>query len=211
MLLVGLAVLAAVLCLKFTHTRTMAIFTTSSRSVPMANNGTVSDIPTHLLELLTPKCKACIERLRTCRIDRPDLYVNSHNPRKVPPDNHAIPRSSRQPTSKLAAVLVLLYEQAGELRVLLTTRSKSLRAHPGQTALPGGKADDGDESLVWTAVSSLCFIYYVSLAAHSYCPSCAHCILTPDSSFCAPTPFSSVKQMKKSVSLFRPHHPTYTS
>jgi 8-oxo-dGTP pyrophosphatase MutT (NUDIX family) len=50
-------------------------------------------------------------------------------------------------------VLVLLYEQAGELRVLLTTRSKSLRAHPGQTALPGGKADEGDESLVWTAVS----------------------------------------------------------
>ncbi|KIK34716.1 hypothetical protein CY34DRAFT_97456, partial [Suillus luteus UH-Slu-Lm8-n1] len=56
------------------------------------------------------------------------------------------------PTSKLAAVLVLLYEQAGELRVLLTTRSKSLRAHPGQTALPGGKADEGDESLVWTAL-----------------------------------------------------------
>jgi 8-oxo-dGTP pyrophosphatase MutT (NUDIX family) len=51
-------------------------------------------------------------------------------------------------------VLVLLYEQAGELRVLLTTRSKSLRAHPGQTALPGGKADEGDESLVWTAVSA---------------------------------------------------------
>ena len=159
-LLVGLAVLVAVLCLKFTHTRTMAIFT-SSRSVPMANDGIGSDIPTHLLELLTPKCKACIERLRTCRIDRPDLYVNSHNPSKVPPYNHAIPRSSRQPTSKLAAVLVLLYEQAGELRVLLTTRSKSLRAHPGQTALPGGKADDGDESLVWTAVSSLCFIYYM--------------------------------------------------
>ncbi|KAG2119957.1 NUDIX hydrolase domain-like protein, partial [Suillus cothurnatus] len=53
---------------------------------------------------------------------------------------------------KLAAVLVLLYEQAGELRVLLTTRSKSLRAHPGQTVLPGGKADEGDESLVWTAL-----------------------------------------------------------
>ncbi|KAG1870676.1 hypothetical protein DFJ58DRAFT_21365 [Suillus subalutaceus] len=35
---------------------------------------------------------------------------------------------------------------------ILTTRSKSLRAHPEQTALPGGKADEGDESLVWTAL-----------------------------------------------------------
>lgn len=53
---------------------------------------------------------------------------------------------------KLAAVLVLLYEEGGELRVLLTTRSKLLRAHPGQTALPGGKADETDADLVYTAV-----------------------------------------------------------
>ncbi|KAG1905338.1 NUDIX hydrolase domain-like protein [Suillus fuscotomentosus] len=92
----------------------------------------LGDIRTHVLKRLTSKSRACVERLRTCQLDRPDL--------------------SRQPTSKLAAVLVLLYEQAGELRVLLTTRSKSLRAHPGQTALPGGKADEGDESLVWTAL-----------------------------------------------------------
>jgi len=31
-------------------------------------------------------------------------------------------------------VLVLLYEREGALRVLLTTRSKELRSHPGQTA-----------------------------------------------------------------------------
>jgi len=37
------------------------------------------------------------------------------------------------------------------LRVLLTTRSKNLRSHPGQTALPGGKYDGTDESLVATA------------------------------------------------------------
>lgn len=50
---------------------------------------------------------------------------------------------------------MLLYEQAGELRVLLTTRSKALRTHAGQTALPGGKVDEGDESFVKTAVSQL--------------------------------------------------------
>ncbi|KAG8213157.1 hypothetical protein J3R82DRAFT_11565 [Butyriboletus roseoflavus] len=62
-------------------------------------------------------------------------------------------RSSKSGISrkKLAAVLVLLYEQGGELRVLLTTRSKLLREHPGQTALPGGKANETDADLVYTA------------------------------------------------------------
>ncbi|KAH0833166.1 hypothetical protein J3R83DRAFT_12193 [Lanmaoa asiatica] len=61
------------------------------------------------------------------------------------------PSKSGIPRKKLAAVLVLLYEKGGELRVLLTTRSKLLRAHPGQTALPGGKADETDTDLVYTA------------------------------------------------------------
>ena len=53
-----------------------------------------------------------------------------------------------------AAVLVLLYERPGcaGLRVLLTTRSKELRSHPGQTALPGGKVDQSDAGVVETAV-----------------------------------------------------------
>ncbi|KAF9779282.1 NUDIX hydrolase domain-like protein, partial [Thelephora terrestris] len=49
------------------------------------------------------------------------------------------------------AVLILLFEKEGSLRVLLTTRSKNLRSHPGQTALPGGMYDETDESLVATA------------------------------------------------------------
>jgi len=36
--------------------------------------------------------------------------------------------------------------------VLLTTRSKELRSHPGQTALPGGKVDKSDAGVVETAV-----------------------------------------------------------
>ncbi|KAH8090769.1 NUDIX hydrolase domain-like protein [Filobasidium floriforme] len=45
-----------------------------------------------------------------------------------------------------AAVLVALYETAEKdgLRVLLTTRATTLRSHPGQTALPGGKVDKTD-------------------------------------------------------------------
>ncbi|KAF9243554.1 NUDIX hydrolase domain-like protein [Melanogaster broomeanus] len=84
------------------------------------------------LEALCERTKLGIERLREYSLrGRPEL--------------------SGIPVKKLAAVLVLLYEEAGELRVLLTTRSKLLRAHPGQTALPGGKVDESDESLVHTA------------------------------------------------------------
>ena len=61
--------------------------------------------------------------------------------------------------SKLAAVLVLLYEQNENLKVLLTTRSKSLRSHPGQTALPGGKYDESDTTLIETAVSALQYLF----------------------------------------------------
>lgn len=47
----------------------------------------------------------------------------------------------------------MLFELDGALRVLLTTRSKSLRSHPGQTALPGGKIDPSDKNVIATAVS----------------------------------------------------------
>ncbi|KAJ7108739.1 NUDIX hydrolase domain-like protein [Mycena epipterygia] len=71
------------------------------------------------------------------------MRLVSHN--WDPPDLSAFPRS------RLAAVLVLLYEEVGELRVLLTTRSKALRTHAGQTALPGGRVDESDADLVQTA------------------------------------------------------------
>lgn len=58
-----------------------------------------------------------------------------------------------KPTSRLAAVLVLLFEKHGHLRVLLTTRAKQLRTHGGETSLPGGKMEDGDRDIITTAVS----------------------------------------------------------
>lgn len=45
------------------------------------------------------------------------------------------------PKRKTAAVLILLFERQSVLRVLLTTRSKHLRTHPGQvrnTSQPHG-------------------------------------------------------------------------
>jgi len=53
--------------------------------------------------------------------------------------------------TRQAAVLALLYERDGRLRVLLTTRSKSMRKHPGQVALPGGKCESTDPGPIFTA------------------------------------------------------------
>ncbi|KAJ7436739.1 NUDIX hydrolase domain-like protein [Mycena latifolia] len=88
-------------------------------------------LPPKALAGLSPPSKASITRLVSHNWDPPDL--------------------SAFPKSRLAAVLVLLYEEVGGLRVLLTTRSKALRTHAGQTAFPGGRADESDSDLVQTA------------------------------------------------------------
>lgn len=55
------------------------------------------------------------------------------------------------PRGRRAAVLVVLFAgRAGEIRVLLTKRSRQLRQFAGHVSLPGGKAD-GDESAVEAA------------------------------------------------------------
>ncbi|KAH8918789.1 hypothetical protein BT69DRAFT_1337886, partial [Atractiella rhizophila] len=57
------------------------------------------------------------------------------------------------PRKRLAAVLVLLsINENGDLQVTLTTRSKKLRSHPGETALPGGKVDEIDATVRETAL-----------------------------------------------------------
>ncbi|WVW78330.1 hypothetical protein I302_100284 [Kwoniella bestiolae CBS 10118] len=54
---------------------------------------------------------------------------------------------------KQAAVLVALFQKEGDdkLHVLLTTRAKTMRRHPSQTALPGGKVDPEDPDVIHTA------------------------------------------------------------
>jgi 8-oxo-dGTP pyrophosphatase MutT (NUDIX family) len=50
-----------------------------------------------------------------------------------------------------AAVLVALFEQDGEARVILTVRSDRLRSHTGEVAFPGGRVEQG-ESVVEAAL-----------------------------------------------------------
>lgn len=51
-----------------------------------------------------------------------------------------------------SAVLVPLYERDGEAWVVLTRRSRRLRAHAGEVSFPGGRFEDGDADLVATAL-----------------------------------------------------------
>jgi hypothetical protein len=124
---------------------------------PTPVSGTISD---DALAALSESSRACIERL--CK----------HEPERFELTNEYVLDAFFGPMRRwrlillhnhrhvLAAVLVLLYERAGTpshrgsggLRVLLTTRSKELRSHPGETALPGGKVDQSDAGVVETAV-----------------------------------------------------------
>lgn len=59
----------------------------------------------------------------------------------------------RPVSSKEAAVLVPLFQGShGEVRVLLTKRSRRLTTHPGEVSLPGGKRDPGDVDAIDTAL-----------------------------------------------------------
>ncbi|KAI4522136.1 hypothetical protein K525DRAFT_284037 [Schizophyllum commune Loenen D] len=90
--------------------------------------------PSTALEGLSGTSRQCIHRLR-------DYY-----------STNTLADLSAHPTSKLAGVLVLLFERDEQLHILLTTRSKSLRTHSGQTALPGGRVDPTDANVVETAL-----------------------------------------------------------
>jgi 8-oxo-dGTP pyrophosphatase MutT (NUDIX family) len=57
-----------------------------------------------------------------------------------------------QPESRDAAVLVPLFEEAGEARLILTKRPDTMPSHQGEIAFPGGKHDPGDPDLVATAL-----------------------------------------------------------
>jgi 8-oxo-dGTP pyrophosphatase MutT (NUDIX family) len=53
---------------------------------------------------------------------------------------------------RASAVLAPLYEEGGELHVVLTRRTWNLRTHSGEVSFPGGRQDDGDADLWATAL-----------------------------------------------------------
>ncbi len=66
---------------------------------------------------------------------------------KMAPFPRAVRRPAQRPGEpRIGAVLLLLYEHAGELQLVLTRRRDDLPSHSGQISFPGGRRDP-DESL----------------------------------------------------------------
>ncbi|KAF9449059.1 hypothetical protein P691DRAFT_728642 [Macrolepiota fuliginosa MF-IS2] len=87
--------------------------------------------PSSRIAQLTPESRQCLYRLASYRPQKPTVTV---------------------PRSRRAAVLVALFiGRSGDLYVLLSRRSASLRTYAGDTSLPGGKVDKGDKSIEHTA------------------------------------------------------------
>ena len=68
--------------------------------------------------------------------------IIADRPRKIIKDKGRIP----------AAVLILLYEKAGEVYLLFTRRTEKVANHKGQISFPGGVRDHKDESWETTAL-----------------------------------------------------------
>ena len=54
--------------------------------------------------------------------------------------------------SRHAAVLIPLFQDGSDIRVLLTQRTQTVEAHKGQISFPGGRIDEKDRSLLETAL-----------------------------------------------------------
>ena len=78
-------------------------------------------------------------------LDQVETALRNHPPARR---DHLAGSDARE-----AAVLVAMFEEAGEVRMILTKRPDTLPTHQGQIAFPGGKFDPGvDRSLVSTAL-----------------------------------------------------------
>ena len=62
------------------------------------------------------------------------------------------PQTQAEWDARPAAVLVPLYRERGEWRVLLTQRTDLVEHHKGQVSFPGGRVDDDDGDRVQTAL-----------------------------------------------------------
>jgi 8-oxo-dGTP pyrophosphatase MutT (NUDIX family) len=55
------------------------------------------------------------------------------------------------PTARPAAVLVPIFEESGEARIILTKRPETMPSHQGEIAFPGGKLEPGVDATLQAA------------------------------------------------------------
>jgi 8-oxo-dGTP pyrophosphatase MutT (NUDIX family) len=84
---------------------------------------------------------------RTVDLAALERALAARGPGRVRPDPWRRVESSHR-----SAVLVALYEDAGEVHVVMTRRSPHLRKHRWEVSFPGGRRDDDDPTLWHTAV-----------------------------------------------------------
>lgn len=68
--------------------------------------------------------------------------------RALKPDRPELATPGELPgAGRAAAVLVPLFEDDGEVRVVLTRRSATLRSHTGEVSFPGGRLEPGEDAV----------------------------------------------------------------
>ncbi len=74
------------------------------------------------------------------------LFTDSPAPTE-PAELAIVADGPARPITLRSAVLVALFEEAGESHVILTRRALTLRNHQGEIALPGGRCDPGEDEV----------------------------------------------------------------
>lgn len=70
---------------------------------------------------------------------------------KMAPLTRALPKIKKDTPPHIAAILAPLYLGPQGLSLLFTLRPETLKHHAGQISFPGGREEDADPSLVYTA------------------------------------------------------------
>lgn len=85
------------------------------------------------------------------RLQSPLPGALAHEPLRARPSGSIIPDFTHKLPPKPGSVLILLYEEDGNIKFPLIKRPQYLGAHSGQVSLPGGKAEPG-ETIIETAL-----------------------------------------------------------
>lgn len=87
----------------------------------------------------------------TQRLSQPLPGIGAHEPLRAKPNGTILPNFSHKLPPKPGAVLILLYEEHGQIKFPLIKRPTYTGAHSGQVSLPGGKAER-NEDIIQTAL-----------------------------------------------------------
>src|SRR3989337_1650699 len=71
----------------------------------------------------------------------------AHDPLRAIPVGPNVPKFKTSVPPRPGSVLILLYEENGEIKFPLIKRPDYIGAHGGQVSLPGGKTEPGEDSI----------------------------------------------------------------